>query len=64
MCLNGDWLRGGLSLWTGRKRAQAGSGDTCGASKWGTSLPGAMTFNLVTKDYCSPGDRKAELPSN
>lgn len=36
----------------------------CGASKWGTSLPGAMTFNLVTKDYCSPGDKKAELSYN
>lgn len=59
-----DWLRGGLPLWTGRKRAQLAAVTPCGASEWGTSLPGAMTFNLVTKDDCSPGDRKAELPSN
>lgn len=46
-------------------RTQAGSSAIpAGASTKGTRLPGAMTFNLVTKDCSLFGDKKVTLPYN
>lgn len=62
---SGDWAQC-CPLPLDRKEAEhrLAAATPSGASTRGTSLPGAMMFNLATKDYCSSGDKKVKLPYN